>query len=179
MANETSESWTLKLSSFVAGCCGVRRRKWLRALPLGASPRLQPPDKGRNNEDCRRVDWGWVVMPLTRSSPNGAEHASAGQRPGNQATHISAFSRNAAERRITHPRPDDAAPERCGAPSERIRTHHPCPGFRPIIQPPRLHPRLVCFDPLGQEQCGRSPITHLPDETIEALRKLRHPVARR
>ena len=54
-----------------------------------------------------------VMGPLTGSCPNGAAHNSPGQRPGNQATHISAFQRNAADGRITHPRrnprPNDAA----------------------------------------------------------------------
>ena len=54
----------------------------------------------RNNEDCGRVAGVGVRGPLTHSCPNGAAHTSPGQRPGNQATHISAFSRNAADGRI-------------------------------------------------------------------------------
>jgi len=72
-------------------------------------------------------------------------------------------------------------PEQCGAPSERIHTNHPCPGSIPSIRvpdayppsvsrihtsipSPGLHPGLVCVDPLGQRECCRSRITHLPPE---------------
>ena len=103
------------------------------------------------HEDCGRVAWGWVVMPVSDSCPNGAECDNPGQRPGIHATHIAAFSRTAADRRITHlrphPRPNDAVPERCGAPSERIRTRHPCPGCMPAVPSSGLHPGLVCGAP--------------------------------
>ena len=61
------------------------------------------------------------------------------------------------------------APERCGAPSERIHTNHPCPGriltvhvtdACPSSNPPGLHPGLVCVDPLGQMEPGVLPGLH-------------------
>ena len=52
---------------------------------------------------------------MSDSCPSGAACDNPGRRPGNHATHTSTFSRNAADGRITHPRPNDAAPERCGA----------------------------------------------------------------
>ena len=110
---QTSESWTLKLSSFVGGCCGVRCRKWLGALAGLGITAPAATKRRRNNEDCGRVAGVGVRGPLTNPCPNGAAHTSPGQRPGNQTTHISAFQRNAADGRITHPRrnprPNDAA----------------------------------------------------------------------
>ena len=85
-------------------------------------------------------------MPSTNACPNGAAHTSPGQRPGNQSTHISGLQRNAADGRITYPNPNgyphanDAAPERCGAPSERILNHHPCPdAYPPSVSRMHIH----------------------------------------
>ena len=80
---------------------------------------------------------------LTNSCPNGAAHTSPGQRPGNHTTNTSAFYRNAAGRRITHPC-------RNGAFMPTV----PIPACMPTIRFPGLHPGLVCVDPLGQQGPG-------------------------
>ncbi len=69
-----------------------------------------------------------------------------------------------------HPPAPERLParERCGArtmrrsfrahpypPSvSRMHTHHPCPGCKPTIPFPGLHPDRVCVDPLGQMEPG-------------------------
>ena len=77
-------------------------------------------------------------------------------------------------------------PERCGAPSERIHAHHPCPGCIPTVRvpvpyppshpqgctptsnPPGLHPGLICGAPSERihphHPCpGPIPTIHVPD----------------
>ena len=123
---------------------------------------------------------------MTHSCPNGAAHTSPGQRPGNQATHISAFSRNAADGRITHPRPNDAAPERCGARTMRrsyrahpypssvslMHTHRPCPGCIPTVRVPDAYPPSVSRMHAHRPCPGCMPTVRVPDACPSSVSRM-------
>ena len=146
---QTSESWTLRLSSSVAACCGQRCRKWRGALPGLGVTALAAAGRASNHEDCGRPAGGWVVMPVSDSCPNGAECDNPGRRPGIHATHRPNPQTGAS------PYPPSVSP---------IHTHHPCHECIPTILSPGLHPGLVCVDPLGRMERCRAPITYRPPE---------------